>query len=200
MNNYKTLRSSGKSQKEFKNSVFIGHAKHVKNENEAKDFINEIKKLYEDANHNVSAYIVKEGNSFALKYDDDGEPAGSSGKPVFKVIESKGLDNIAVVVTRYFGGTKLGFGGLSRAYRETAISAIEDAGIIEVFEEIRFTARFGYPELQKIRKLVEEYGRIEQENYTDTIELGFLIKKDIEEEFREKLSNLTGNKIELKKA
>jgi len=190
----------GKSQKEFKNSIFIGYARHVKNENEAKAFINEIKRLHEDANHNVSAYIVKEGNSFALKYDDDGEPAGSSGKPVFKVIESKGLDNIAVVVTRYFGGTKLGFGGLSRAYRETAVSAIEDAGIVEVFEEVRFTAHIGYPELQKIRKLVEEYGRIEQENYTDTIELGFLIKKDFEEEFREKLAKLTRNKIELKKA
>lgn len=105
-----------------------------------------------------------------------------------------------MVVTRYFGGIKLGFGGLSRAYRETAVAAIEDAGIVEVFEEARFTARFGYPELQKIKKLVEEYGRIEQEKYTDTIELVFFIKKDFEEEFREKLANLTRNKIELKKA
>lgn len=172
----------------------------MKNENEAKAFINEIKRLHEDANHNVSAYLVKEEGSLALKYDDDGEPAGSSGKPVFKVIESKGLCNTAVVVTRYFGGTKLGFGGLSRAYRETAVSSIEDAGIVEVFEELRFTARFGYPELQKVKKLVEEYGRIEQEKYTDIIELGFLIKKDFEEEFREKLAELTRNKIELKKA
>lgn len=172
----------------------------MKNEKEAKAFINEIKKLHEDANHNVSAYLVKEEGSFALKYDDDGEPAGSSGKPVFKVIESKKLCNTAVVVTRYFGGTKLGFGGLSRAYRETAVSAIEDAGIVEVFEELRFTALFGYPELQKVKKLVEEYGRIEQEKYTDIIELCFLIKKDFEEEFREKLAELTRNKIELKKA
>lgn len=115
------------------------------------------------------------------------------------MIESKGLCNTAVVVTRYFGGTKLGFGGLSRAYREIAVSAIEDAGIVEVFEEVRFTARFGYPELQKIKKLVGEYGRIEQEKYSDVIELGFLIKKDFEEEFREKLAKLTGNRIELEK-
>lgn len=105
-----------------------------------------------------------------------------------------------MVVTRYFGGIKLGFGGLSRAYRETAVSAIEDAGIVEVFEEVKFTARFGYPELQKIKKLVEEYGRIEQEKYSDTIELDFLIKKDFEEEFSEKLAKLTRNKIEFEKA
>ncbi|MPM80376.1 hypothetical protein SDC9_127423 [bioreactor metagenome] len=105
-----------------------------------------------------------------------------------------------MVVTRYFGGIKLGFGGLSRAYRETAVSAIEDAGVVEIFEEVRFTARFGYPELQKIKKLIEEYGRIEQEKYSDVIELNFLIKKDFEEEFREKIAKLTRNKIELKKA
>ncbi|WP_332881791.1 IMPACT family protein [Methanosarcina horonobensis] len=135
--------------------------------------MNEIKRLHEDANHNVSAYLVREEGSSALRYDDDGEPAGSSGKPVFKVIESKGLFNVVVVVTRYFGGIKLGFGGLSRAYRETAVSAIEEAGIVEVFEEIMFTARSGYSELQKIKKLIEEYGRIEQEKYSDTVELGF---------------------------
>ncbi|WP_048040824.1 IMPACT family protein [Methanosarcina mazei] len=200
MNNYKTLKSSGKAQKEFKNSIFIGYARHVKTETEAKAFINEIKKLHKDANHNVSAYLVKEEGSLTLKYDDDGEPAGSSGKPVFKVIESKGLHNTAVVVTRYFGGIKLGFGGLSRAYRETAVSAIEDAGAVEVFEEVRFRTRFGYPDLQKIRRLVEEYGRIEQEKYSDTVEFEFLIKKDFEEEFHEKMAKLTKNKIELEKA
>ncbi|MGD9777712.1 MAG: YigZ family protein [Methanosarcina sp.] len=180
--------------------MFIGYARHVKTETEAKAFINEIKKLHKDANHNVSAYLVKEEGSLTLKYDDDGEPAGSSGKPVFKVIESKGLHNTAVVVTRYFGGIKLGFGGLSRAYRETAVSAIEDAGAVEVFEEVRFRTRFGYPDLQKIRRLVEEYGRIEQEKYSDTVEFEFLIKKDFEEEFHEKMAKLTKNKIELEKA
>jgi len=110
------------------------------------------------------------------------------------------LHNTVVVVTRYFGGIKLGFGRLSRAYRETAVSAIEDAGAVEVFEEVRFRIRFGYPDLQKIRRLVEEYGRIEQEKYSDTVEFEFLIKKDFEEEFHEKMAKLTKNKIELEKA
>jgi uncharacterized YigZ family protein len=180
--------------------MFIGHARHVKNETETKAFIEEIKGLHGDADHNVSAYFVKgEEGSFDFRYDDDGEPAGSSGKPVFKVLESKGLYNAVVVVTRYFGGTKLGFGGLSRAYRETAVSAIEEAGVVEVFEEIRFRIRFGYPELQKIKNLIEEYGKVEQEKYSDAIEFGFLIRKDFEEEFREKLAKLTRNKVELEK-
>ncbi|MHC1755507.1 MAG: YigZ family protein [Methanosarcina sp.] len=179
--------------------MFIGYARQVKNEAEAKAFIKEIKELHEDADHNVSACFVKGEGAFTLRYDDDGEPAGSSGKPVFKVLESKGLYNAAVVVTRYFGGTKLGFGGLSRAYRETAISAIEDAGIIEVFEEVRFTIRFGYPEIQKIKNLIEEYGKVEQEKYSDAVEFGFLIKKDFEEEFHEKLAKLTRNKVEPEK-
>ncbi len=102
-------------------------------------------------------------------------------------------------MTRYFGGIKLGFGGLSRAYRETAVSAIEDAGIVEVFEELRFIVRFGYPELQKIKKLIEEYGRIEQEKYSDTVEFDILIKQGFEEEFREKLAKLTRNKAELER-
>ena len=84
---YKTLKKPGKIQKEFKNSVFIAYARPVKSEDEAKAFVKEIKKLHPDANHNVSAYIVKNEKSLALKYDDDGEPAGSSGKPIFKVLE-----------------------------------------------------------------------------------------------------------------
>ncbi|WP_268767915.1 YigZ family protein [Methanosarcina sp. 1.H.T.1A.1] len=179
--------------------MFIGYAKPVTNETEAKAFVKEIKELHEDANHNVSAYFVKEGSSFALRYDDDGEPAGSSGKPVFKVLESKGIYNAAVVVTRYFGGIKLGFGGLSRAYRETAISAIEEAGTVEVFEEVRFRIRFGYPEIQKIKNLIEEHGKVEEEKYSDAVEFIFLVKKSFEENFIEKLANLTRNKVELEK-
>jgi len=104
-----------------------------------------------------------------------------------------------VVVTRYFGGIKLGFGGLSRAYRETAISAIEDAGTVEVFEEVRFRARFGYPEIQKLKNLIEEYGKVEEEKYSDAVEFIFHVKKSSEEKFLEKLAKLTRNEVELEK-
>lgn len=199
LNCYKTLKNYGEVQKEFKNSIFIAYARPVENESEAKKFIREIKEVHRDANHNVSAYFVKENNSFALKYDDDGEPAGSSGKSVFKVLESKELLNAVVVVTRYFGGVKLGFGGLSRAYREAALSAIEEAEIIEVFEQIRFKICIRYPESQKIKNIIKKYGNIEEEKYTDKVEFILLVRKDLENYFVEEIINQTKNRAEIKK-
>lgn len=155
--------------------------------------------MHQDATHNVSAYFVKERDSFAHRYDDDGEPSGSSGKPVFKVLESKEIRNAVVVVTRYFGGIKLGFGGLSRAYREVALLAIEEAGTIEVFEQARFRIRAGYSESQKVRNLIEEYGSIEEENYSDTVEFVILLKKDRGDEFIEKIVSKTKNKAEIER-
>ncbi|MDD3043510.1 MAG: IMPACT family protein [Methanosarcinaceae archaeon] len=200
MESYKTLKGPGTAQKEFKNSGFLGYASPVKNEAEAKAFVKKVKELHPDANHNVSAYLVKDENSFIQKYDDDGEPAGSSGKPVFRVLELKEINNAAVVVTRYFGGVKLGYGGLSRAYRETAVAAVEAAGIIEVFETLSLKIRFGYPEIQRVKQLVENYGSISEEGYSDVVEFTVEIKKGLEEEFVEKLVDLTKNRVEIRPA
>lgn len=171
----------------------------MESEAEAKAFIKGIKELHLDANHNVSAYFIKEKSSFALKYDDDGEPAGSSGKPVFKILESKEIQNAAVVVTRYFGGIKLGFGGLSRAYRDTALSAIEQAEVIEVFEQVRLRIRLGYAESQKVRNLIEKYSVIQEEKYSDTVELILLVRGDLEDEFIKKIIDQTKNKLALER-
>jgi uncharacterized YigZ family protein len=155
--------------------------------------------LHGDADHNVSAYFVREKNSFTFKSDDDGEPAGSSGKPILKILESKEIQNSVVVVTRYFGGTKLGYGGLSRAYRETALSAIEEAEIIEIYEQVRLKIRIGYSESQKIRNLIEGYGNIEEEKYSEAVEFTLSVKKDLENELIEKVKNQTKNKAELER-
>ena len=196
LKNYRTLKCCGKVRKEFKNSLFIGYARPAASEAEAKAFIKRIRELHRDANHNVSAYFVKKESSSAVRYDDDGEPAGSSGKPVFKVLESKGIRNAVVVVTRYFGGIKLGFGGLSRAYRDTALSAIEEAGIVEVFEQVRLRIRLRYAESQKIRNLIEEYGTIQEEAYSDTVEFTLLVRKELEDEFIRKIKDNTKNNVE----
>lgn len=171
----------------------------MENEAEAKAFIRDIKELHRDANHNVSAYFIKEKSSFALKYDDDGEPAGSSGKPVFKILESKEILNAAVVVTRYFGGIKLGFGGLSRAYRDTALSAIEEAEITEVFEQIRLRIRMRYAESKKVRNLIEKYTVIQEETYSDTVEFILLVREELEDEFIKRIKDQAKNKLELEK-
>lgn len=171
----------------------------MESEAEAKAFIRDIKELHRDANHNVSAYVIKEKNSFALKYDDDGEPAGSSGKPVFKTLESKEIMNAAVVVTRYFGGIKLGFGGLSRAYRDTALPAIEEAEVIEVFEQVRLRIRLGYTESQKVRNLIEKYAEIQEETYSDKVEFILLVREELEDEFIKRIKDQTKNKLALER-
>jgi len=171
----------------------------VESEADAKAFIKSIKELHRDANHNVSAYFIKEKSSFALKYDDDGEPAGSSGKPVFKILESKEILNAAVAVTRYFGGIKLGFGGLSRAYRDTALLAIEEAEIIEVFEQVRLKIRLGYAESQKVRNLIEKYAVIQEETYSDDVEFVLLVIEELEDEFIKKITDQTKNKVAFEK-
>lgn len=106
---------------------------------------------------------------------------------------------MVVVVARYFGGIKLGFGGLSRAYRDTALSAIEEAEIIEVFEQVRLRIRLGYTESQKTRNLIEKYGTTQEEMYSNTVEIILLVRKDLEDEFVKKMRDQTKNKVELER-
>jgi putative IMPACT (imprinted ancient) family translation regulator len=102
-------------------------------------------------------------------------------------------------VTRYFGGIKLGFGGLSRAYRNTALAAIEEAGIVEVFEQVKLRVRLGYAESQKVRNLIEKYGVIRKEMYTDTVEFIILVNKELEDELVKKLTDETKSKAEIER-
>ncbi|CAM4312546.1 YigZ family protein [Paenibacillus alkaliterrae] len=144
LDKYRTVRRQGHAEIVIKKSRFIGHAKPVETEEEAVAFINEIKQLHKQATHNCSAYIVGERDQFQ-KASDDGEPSGTAGKPILEVIKHKGLKNVAVVVTRYFGGIMLGAGGLVRAYTDGAVAGIGAADEIvnvrhrEVFVDVDYT-------------------------------------------------------------
>lgn len=141
---FATVRGYGSREIVIRKSRFIGHARPVESEEEAVAFIEEIKKKHWDATHNCSAYVVGERDEWQ-KASDDGEPSGTAGKPILEVIKHRGLKNVAVVVTRYFGGILLGAGGLVRAYTEGAVAGIEAAGPIvkvlhrEVFVDIDYT-------------------------------------------------------------
>ncbi|MUT67555.1 YigZ family protein [Paenibacillus sp. NEAU-GSW1] len=141
---YSTIRGSGSAEVVIKKSRFIGYAKPVETEEEAVAFIDEIKRLHKQATHNCSAYLIGEHDQFQ-KASDDGEPSGTAGKPILEVIKNKGLKNVAVVVTRYFGGIMLGAGGLVRAYTDGAVAGIEAADEIvrvlhrEVFVDVDYT-------------------------------------------------------------
>ncbi|GGG76736.1 YigZ family protein [Paenibacillus radicis (ex Gao et al. 2016)] len=141
---YSTIRGEGNAEVVIKKSRFIGHAKPVETEEEAVAFIEEIKRLHRQATHNCSAYLIGERDQHQ-KASDDGEPSGTAGKPILEVIKNKGLKNVAVVVTRYFGGIMLGAGGLVRAYTDGAVAGIEAADEIvrvlhrEVFVDVDYT-------------------------------------------------------------
>jgi uncharacterized YigZ family protein len=144
MERYRTVRGSGQLEIVIKKSRFIGHIMPVTTEEEAIAFIDDIKKKHWNATHNCSAYMLGERDEIQ-KQSDDGEPSGTAGKPILEVIKNQQLKNVAIVVTRYFGGIMLGAGGLIRAYTDGAVAAIEAGEVItkvlhrEVFVELDYT-------------------------------------------------------------
>ncbi|WIV10732.1 YigZ family protein [Proteiniborus sp. MB09-C3] len=149
---YRTIHSFGSDEIIITKSRFIGYAKPISSEEEAIDFIQEIKSRHRDATHNVYAYVYGENNNIQ-RYSDDGEPSGTAGIPVLEVIKKEDLRNVAVVVTRYFGGTKLGAGGLVRAYTKGAKIGLEAGLIVDkvLFKKI------------KVRIDYTLYGKVENE-------------------------------------
>ncbi len=142
-----TLGGEAHAEFEEKRSLFIGHAIRTDTEEEALAFIKKLKKEYQDATHNVFAYMMR-GETVA-RYSDDGEPQGTAGMPVLDVIRKSGVRNVCVVVTRYFGGTLLGAGGLVRAYSHSASLALEQAGIITYKTYNEYELVCGYSEYGK---------------------------------------------------
>lgn len=196
---YRTLKGVGTAQLVIKRSVFIGYASPAGREEEAKAFIARIKAHHSDATHNVSAYLINDGKNFAVRYDDDGEPKGSAGKPVLKVIQNKGLSNVVVVVTRYFGGIKLGYGGLVKAYSDAASLAIENAGIVEVYETERFEVTFPYSLFHTVKSTIEENGgRVVGEEYGELVKFTVETRKGEAEPLMELLTEKTRGRIRLR--
>jgi len=189
---YLTLKGPGTARLIIKKSIFIGYAAPAGSEGEARKFISLVRKHHSDATHNVFAYIINDGKNFAVRYDDNGEPKGSAGKPVLKVIQNRELSNVVVVVTRYFGGIKLGYGGLVKAYGEAASLAIEKAGIVEVHGTERFEVKFPYNLLHTVRKAVGEAGgRIVSEEYGNLAKFTVEIRKDEAERLMELVTERT---------
>ncbi|MDT2756465.1 YigZ family protein [Enterococcus asini] len=142
--NYKTIKADGSMEWEIKKSRFLCHLKRVNTEEEAKAFIQSIKKEHWKANHNCSAYLIGT-NSEIQRSSDDGEPSGTAGVPMLEVLKKNELINVCAVVTRYFGGIKLGAGGLIRAYAHSVSEGLQAVGLVvgksqqEVFLEIDYS-------------------------------------------------------------
>ena len=191
---YTTLLGEGTDIYEEKRSEFIGVAAHIDNEEEALALIKRIKSEHYDARHNVYAYICSSGN--IQRYSDDGEPLGTAGIPVLDVIKKSGLEDVCVVVTRYFGGILLGAGGLVRAYTAAAKMAIDKAGIVtyENFAEIRLV--LNYSDYQKILAKLPNYrAKIDNTDFGSDVTLDIAIKATDEERFNSYVKELFCDKI-----
>ena len=175
---YRTIKEDGQVQEEIKKSRFICHAKRVYNEEEARDFISAIKKEHYKATHNCSAFIVGE-RSEIKRTSDDGEPSGTAGVPMLGVLENHNLTNVCVVVTRYFGGIKLGAGGLIRAYAGSVALAVKEIGIIEIKEQAGIQIHMTYAQYQEYGNFLKEHNLMELEtNFTDQVDTMIFIDKE----------------------
>lgn len=145
--NYKTIKSDNITEEDIKKSRFICHLKRVTTEDDARQFISSIKKEHYKANHSCSAMIIGD-NSEIKRSSDDGEPSGTAGVPMLTVLEKQELTNVVAVVTRYFGGIKLGAGGLIRAYAGSVANALSQTGIVSVKEQAGLRLTLTYPQYQ----------------------------------------------------
>ena len=194
---YRTIKEDGQVQEEIKKSRFICHTKRVYNEEEARDFISAIKKEHYKATHNCSAFIVGE-RSEIKRTSDDGEPSGTAGVPMLGVLENHNLTNICVVVTRYFGGIKLGAGGLIRAYAGSVALAVKEIGIIEIKEQAGIQIHMTYAQYQEYGNFLKEHNLIELEtNFTNQVDTMIFIDKEKKDGIKADLIEFFNGKVTL---
>ena len=198
MTPYRTAAGYGEAEYEDKRSRFIGHIKPVTSENEAKAFIDEMRRTYADATHNVFAYVLREGN--ILRWSDDGEPGGTAGKPIMDVLTGRGLTNVLCVVTRYFGGIKLGASGLIRAYSHAAALALDEASVVDYTPFTVLTATVAYPLVSTLERFAESHGvLITDRAFAADVTFTFEVPEGNSAAFMADLTNTTNGRASLQK-
>ena len=191
MSSYKTLHKFGVDEYIVEKSTFIGYAKPIKTEEEAIAFVNEIKKKHKDATHNVWAYTVGE-NMNIQRYSDDGEPQGTRRTPTLEVIKKEDLRDVVVVVTRYFGGIKLGAGGLVRAYTKGAKVGIEAGIVIEKVKYTEVKIKIEYTQLGKIQNEIMNLGfTVKDTIYSEDVEIIVYSKVEDVESLKDRMIDIT---------
>ena len=154
---YLTVAGRGQAEFTIQGSEFIGHVAPAETVADAEDFIDEVQAAYPDATHNVPAYRVR-ADPLREWSSDEGEPSGSAGKPALGVLQGQERENVAVVVTRYYGGTNLGVGGLVRSYSRAVKEAVSDAGTVEEVPHECVTITVAYDDSGTVRGILESAG------------------------------------------
>lgn len=195
--NYHTVRGYGQAELEINKSRFIAYVDRVETEEAALTFIEKIRKQHWDATHNCAAYITGEHDRLQ-KADDDGEPSGTAGKPILEVIKKSALSNTVVVITRYFGGIKLGAGGLVRAYGKSTTAGLTAAGIVERQLHTRIAACFDYTLLGTVENnLRNQQYQIVDKLFTEQVTVIALAPTGQESILETKLTDWTSGRVSL---
>ncbi len=191
---YKTIQKQHNITFTEKRSEFIAYIRPVLTNDEAVDFINEIKAANRKATHNVYAYILRENNT--TRYSDDGEPQGTAGVPVLEILRKNDITDVCCVVTRYFGGILLGGGGLVRAYSTAAKLAVESAGIKNMCECYKLSVSMDYNLYSKVSYFLPQFEIKElSSKFEDNVCIELLVKKELYKPLTEKLTDVSLGKI-----
>lgn len=199
LESYFTVKGYGEHEINIQKSRFIAYVNRAETEEEAQAFIDEIKKKHWNATHNCSAYMIGE-NDQIQKANDDGEPSGTAGVPMLEVLKQRGLKDTVVVVTRYFGGIKLGAGGLIRAYSTATSEGIKATGVVERRLAQLYRTTIDYHFLGKVEnELHSSPYIIKKIDYLEKVQLETYVNVGDEENFEEWMTNLTNGQAKLEK-
>lgn len=197
-----TIKNDVRFEEEIKKSRFICHLKRVTTEEAAREFITAIKKQHHKANHNVSAFTIGDHQEIQ-RSSDDGEPSGTAGVPMLEILKKRELTNLVAVVTRYFGGIKLGAGGLIRAYAGSVNQAIDTVGCIKIVEQTQLDIDMDYGLFDHVFRHLASAGlEIANSVFTDRVVISVFadttdieqLKEDLTEQFHGKLDLIVGDK------
>jgi len=197
--NYQVPASALADEQIIKKSRFITHIQRAENKDQAKAFIQSIKAQHPDARHHCWAYIAGHPTaSIDVAFSDDGEPSGTAGKPILNVIQHRNVGEIVAVVVRYFGGIKLGAGGLVRAYSSSASLAVDKLEVITLVERKSFNITFNYSVESSIKHLLETHNiTIQKANYTARVSLSIDVPASDIESLNQQLINISSGQVSL---
>lgn len=197
LTSYYTVKQPNENEIIVEKSRFIAHVKRVESEEDAQNFIETINKDHWKATHNCYAYVIGENNHIQ-KASDNGEPSGTAGVPMLEVLKKKDLRDTAVVVTRYFGGIKLGAGGLIRAYSRATSEGLNAAGIVERQLMNVMAVTMDYSQFGMIENHLREAGYIIKDTqYTDKVQISVYVNSTLTDEFVEWMTNLSNDQVTL---
>jgi len=195
---YFTIKKEFRTEIKIKNSKFIGQTFSVESIESVYPILEEIKKKEYSASHYCYAYIIGLGNHKIFKYSDNGEPSGTAGKPIYDILQGNNLTNILLVVTRYFGGTKLGTGGLVKAYSEAAKSVLEKSIITKKYLTDYIKFKIEFPLYNSLQILMDKYhAELITSDFSDIVKIELRVRKNMADNFKNEVIELASGKVSL---